>query len=106
MPRIRCCITTGRATCESCATHSNAPAILCEGGLIAAQHLSLHSTLHTERFVTVPTTDLNVVERETIEQVMRETGWNSPKAAQRLGLSRTQLYVRLRKYDLEKRAYS
>jgi transcriptional regulator with PAS, ATPase and Fis domain len=78
-------------------------AILCEGGLIAAQHLSLH----TERPVAVSTTtDLNVVERETIEQVLRQTGWNKSKAAQRLGLSRTQLYVRLRKYDLDKRAYS
>jgi transcriptional regulator of acetoin/glycerol metabolism len=33
---------------------------------------------------------------------MRATGGNKSKAARRLGLSRTQLYVRLRKYDLEK----
>jgi transcriptional regulator with GAF, ATPase, and Fis domain len=78
-------------------------AILCEGGLISAQHLSLH----TGRPVAVSaTTDLNVVERETIEQVMRETGWNKARAAQRLGLSRTQLYTRLRKYDLDKPAYA
>jgi DNA-binding NtrC family response regulator len=78
-------------------------AILCEGGLISAQHLSLH----TEPPVAVSmTTDLNIVERGTIEQVMRETGWNKARAAQRLGLSRTQLYTRLRKYDLDKRAYS
>jgi transcriptional regulator with GAF, ATPase, and Fis domain len=78
-------------------------AILCEGALISAQHLSLH----TEPPVAVSmTTDLNIVERGTIEQVMRETGWNKARAAQRLGLSRTQLYTRLRKYDLDKRAYS
>jgi DNA-binding NtrC family response regulator len=80
-------------------------AILCEGGLIAAEHLSLH----TEPLVAAAastTTDLSVVERGTIEQVMRESGWNKAKAAQRLGLSRTQLYTRLRKYDLDKRAYS
>lgn len=78
-------------------------AILCEGGLISAQHLSLH----TERPSPVSTTtNLNIVERETIEQVMRESGWNKSKAAQRLGLSRTQLYVRLRKYELDKPAYS
>jgi DNA-binding NtrC family response regulator len=78
-------------------------AILCEGGLISAQHLSLH----TESLVAASvTTDLNIVERGTIEQVMRETGWNKARAAQRLGLSRTQLYTRLRKYDLEKRVYS
>ena len=32
---------------------------------------------------------------------MRECRGNKSKAAKRLGLSRTQLYVRLRKYDLE-----
>src|SRR5207248_339645 len=72
-------------------------AILCEGGLISAQHLSLH----TDRLTTSATTDLNAVERQTIEHVMRDTGWNKSKAAKRLGLSRTQLYVRLRKHDLE-----
>jgi transcriptional regulator with PAS, ATPase and Fis domain len=74
-------------------------AILCEGGLISAQHLSLY----TPRRPAVPaaTTDLNVVERETIEAVMRECRGNKSKAAKRLGLSRTQLYGRLRKYDLD-----
>ncbi len=72
-------------------------AILCEGGLISAQHLSLPSA----PTVASSTTDLNVVERQTIEHVMHETGWNKSRAARRLGLSRTQLYVRLRKYDLE-----
>jgi transcriptional regulator with GAF, ATPase, and Fis domain len=46
------------------------------------------------------TTDLNLVERQTIEQVMRDSAWNKSQAAKRLGLSRTQLYGRLRKYDL------
>jgi transcriptional regulator with PAS, ATPase and Fis domain len=72
-------------------------AILCEGGLIGAQHLSLH----VERTVPASTTDLNAVERQTIEHVMRDTGWNKSNAARRLGLSRTQLYVRLRRYNLE-----
>jgi DNA-binding NtrC family response regulator len=73
-------------------------AILCEGGLIASEHLSLRMTR-----TTLPTsTDLNVVERQTIEHVMRDTGGNKSKAAKRLGLSRTQLYVRLRKDDLER----
>jgi DNA-binding NtrC family response regulator len=43
-------------------------AILCEGGLISAQHLSLHMP---ERPAQVATTDLNTVERQTIEAVMR-----------------------------------
>jgi transcriptional regulator with GAF, ATPase, and Fis domain len=71
-------------------------AILCEGGLISPRHLSLYSTRPSGQ----PTTDLNAVERDTIEQVMRECHGNKSKAASRLGLSRTQLYVRLRKYGL------
>jgi len=72
-------------------------AIVCEGGLITSQHLALRTT---ERPAGAATTDLRVVERGTIEAVMRETGGNKVKAARRLGLSRTQLYVRLRKYGL------
>jgi transcriptional regulator with GAF, ATPase, and Fis domain len=73
-------------------------AILCEGGLITARHMSLRAT---ERPAGSATTDLRIVERETIEEVMRETGGNKVRAARRLGLSRTQLYVRLRKYGLD-----
>jgi transcriptional regulator with GAF, ATPase, and Fis domain len=47
------------------------------------------------------TTDLNVFERETIEHVLRDSGGNKSLAARRLGLTRTQLYVRLRKHHLQ-----
>ena len=73
-------------------------AIVCEGGLISASHLSLHAPART---VQPTTTDLFAVERDTIQQVLNDVHWNKSKAAARLGLSRTQLYVRLRKYDLE-----
>ena len=74
-------------------------AILCEGGLISEKHLSFQSAT---RSIHAPTTDLNTVERDTIAQVLHDCHWNKSKAAKRLGLSRTQLYVRLRKYDLER----
>jgi transcriptional regulator with PAS, ATPase and Fis domain len=73
-------------------------AILCEGGPINAQHLALHASTRPPHGAT---TNLNTVERDTIAQVLQECRWNKSKAAQRLGLSRTQLYVRLRKYELE-----
>jgi transcriptional regulator with GAF, ATPase, and Fis domain len=75
-------------------------AILCEGGLISPQHLSLFA----RRPAQAPTTDLSAVERDTITQVLTECRGNKSKAAKRLGLSRTQLYVRLRKYGLEQPA--
>ena len=73
-------------------------AILSEGGLIAPQHLLLPTD---QSGVRAETTDLNEVERQTIQQVMRKTHGNKSRAAKRLGLSRTQLYGRLRKYGLD-----
>jgi DNA-binding NtrC family response regulator len=78
-------------------------AILCEGGMITPRHLSLNADPMTP---SLPTTDLGAAERRTIEQVLRETDGNKAKAARRLGLTRTQLYVRLRKYDLDHAAAS
>jgi two-component system response regulator AtoC len=77
-------------------------AILAEGGLIQPQHLALQRRNKASGDQT--TSNLGTVEREAIERVLRETGWNKSNAARRLGLSRTQLYGRIRKYDLEKPA--
>ena len=74
-------------------------AILCEGGLITGDHLSLRSAN-----VVAPRRPrhLSDVERQTIEQVLHECEGNRSKAARRLGITRTQLYGRLRKYGLER----
>jgi len=74
-------------------------AILCEGGLITVDHLSLRSTS-----VMAPSRPPNLfdIERRTIEQALHESNGNKAKAARRLGITRTQLYGRLRKYGLER----
>jgi DNA-binding NtrC family response regulator len=74
-------------------------AILCDGALITTQHLSLDSPQLAT--TTTTTTDLNTAERRTIKQVMRETRWNKAEAARRLGITRIQLYTRLRKHSLD-----
>jgi transcriptional regulator with GAF, ATPase, and Fis domain len=73
-------------------------AILCEGGPITAEHLSLRGpgVAAPKRRPILPD-----VERRAIEQALHETAWNKSKAARRLGITRTQLYGRLRKYGLE-----
>ncbi len=102
-------------------------AILCEGGLITGEHLSLPPrrtatviavagppevasvAVETTPADPAPPTpalppavgDLASMERTAIEQALRETRFNKAKAARLLGLTRTQLYVRLRKYGLE-----
>jgi two-component system response regulator FlrC len=73
-------------------------AILCEGELIDEEHLALRSGARTPA---AGSTDLGDIERETITQVLRECRWNKARAAKRLGLTRTQLYGRLRKYGIE-----
>jgi transcriptional regulator with GAF, ATPase, and Fis domain len=73
-------------------------AILCEGGLIAREHLSLPAEPSS---TPAPAgTDLHHVEHAMIERVLRESQGNKSKAARRLGLTRTQLYVRLRRHGL------
>ena len=48
-----------------------------------------------------PTGELQTVEKSMIEQALRDTRFNKSKAAQQLGLTRTQLYVRMRRHGLE-----
>ena len=74
-------------------------AILCETGPITSDHLALRAAPLTP--ATAPTTDLRAAERLAIEKALRETDGNKAKTARRLGLTRTQLYVRLRKYEIE-----
>jgi len=69
----------------------------CEDGAIRARDLSLVPAPASQ----VESTDLEVLERRTIERVMRDAKWNKVRASRQLGISRTQLYVRLRKYGLQ-----
>lgn len=71
-------------------------AILTDGD-IERCHLSLRNRVRMPAALT----NLSVVERGTIARVLQETDWNKAKAARRLGLTRTQLYGRLRRYALE-----
>jgi transcriptional regulator with PAS, ATPase and Fis domain len=74
-------------------------AILCQGGLITGDHLSLRPTSFA---APRRPPNLSDVERRTIEQALHESDWNKSKAARRLGITRTQLYGRLRKHGLER----
>ena len=77
-------------------------AILCEGGLITVEHLSLDQGRPASATPTGASspTDLNTVERDMIAQALAACAGNKSKAAVRLGISRTQLYVRMRRYAL------
>jgi DNA-binding NtrC family response regulator len=71
--------------------------VLREDTWIDVEHLSL---THREQVPTLSTTDLGTLERQATEQVLREVDGNKAKAARKLGISRSQLYYRLRKHGL------
>jgi transcriptional regulator with PAS, ATPase and Fis domain len=71
--------------------------IVCEGPFIDAEHLSLAVK---EEMPPLAATDLRGLEQQAITRALREGGGNKARAARQLGISRTQLYSRLRKYGL------
>jgi transcriptional regulator with PAS, ATPase and Fis domain len=74
--------------------------ILSDDGLIEPHHLALHATHATALEPSSPH-DLASIERRKIEEVLRRVDGNKAKAARLLGLTRTQLYVRLRRYGID-----
>ena len=103
-------------------------AILCDGGLITSEHLALTApappsppaprlaapapnevaaaaAATAARPATSPRPtsagDLQAMERAMIEQALQTARFNKSKAAKALGLTRHQLYIRMRKYGFE-----
>ncbi len=98
-------------------------AILCDGGLITAEHLALEvstpavpaapqppgspttdvvtSGAPTRPVRSISAGDLPSMERAMIEQALQRARFNKSKAAKQLGLTRHQLYVRMRRYGFE-----
>jgi transcriptional regulator with GAF, ATPase, and Fis domain len=97
-------------------------AILCDGGLITAEHLAFSPARPTPvavapvaagvaeepevlgRMNTPPpasAADLQALERGMIADALQAARFNKSKAAKALGLTRHQLYIRMRKHGLE-----
>jgi two-component system response regulator FlrC len=72
--------------------------IMCDGPCLDADHLCLRARKH------VPLssiTDLGTLEKKAIVRAMRAADGNKVRAARELGISRMQLYTRLRKFGVE-----
>jgi transcriptional regulator with GAF, ATPase, and Fis domain len=97
-------------------------AILCDGGLITGDYLAITATPHSPRPSPPPeptgapaafappfaapdpepaNDDLQAMERAMIERALQNAKFNKSKAANALGLTRHQLYIRLRKHGFE-----
>ena len=101
-------------------------AILSDGGLITAEHLALmaapppaaapaaipassravEASGHSSEATRLPAPpaavgDLHAIERGMIEEALHKARFNKSRAAAALGLTRAQLYVRMRRHGLE-----
>src|SRR5580765_1244688 len=80
-------------------------AIVCEGGLIRPAMLSLAAPGRNSPVDDVEA-DLHALQRRAITRVLGQVRGNKSQAAKRLGITRNQLYFRLRKYSLDTPAAS
>jgi transcriptional regulator with GAF, ATPase, and Fis domain len=94
-------------------------AILCDGGLITAEHLNLRTVPTAAPAVAaasaapaataaappaeteLPPAGLAGIERTMVAQALEKHRFNKSKAAKELGLTRAQLYVRRKRYGLD-----
>jgi two-component system response regulator AtoC len=85
--------------------------ILADGGLIVAEHLALvprpqtqggtPAVVHHDSHKLVAPQDLESSERAMIEKALQQARFNKSIAAKALGLTRAQLYTRLKRHGLE-----
>jgi transcriptional regulator with PAS, ATPase and Fis domain len=81
--------------------------ILCDGEAIDEEHLHLHcedAALPEQLQPQRDSVDLGLIERTTIQRVLEKTAGNKSRAARMLGLTRKQLYTRIRKFGLAEAA--
>ena len=74
--------------------------LLCEGKLVEAADLSITARLN-ESSQDASFTLLEGVERNTIVQMLKETGGNKLETAKRLGIGRQTLYNKIKAYGIE-----
>ena len=76
--------------------------VLAKGGRIEASELPavLHSTISATDVGKPPT--LVDHEKKLLQEVLEKCGWNKKQAAKRLGISRSTLYDKLKKYQITK----
>jgi DNA-binding NtrC family response regulator len=84
--------------------------ILADGGLIVAEHLALLpiqciadrlSSKKIDAAASREPRDLKSIERELIVKALEQARFSKTEAARALGLTRAQLYTRLKRYQLD-----
>jgi two-component system response regulator HydG len=60
--------------------------------------MAVRATLLSDRTMSA----LKESEKATLHRVLEQCGWNKKEAAKRLGIGRTTLYAKMRKYRINK----
>lgn len=74
--------------------------IMCDGNVLQPEDLVFSSIERSVETVTVQTTNLDDLEKNTILKVLEQNKGNISKSAKELGITRAALYRRLEKYGL------
>ena len=86
--------------------------ILCDGRIITTEHLGLPGAAGAEQAMTLSSPELvihreparvtlDAMERDAIHRALTDARFNKSKAAKALGVTRHQLYIRMRKHGLQ-----
>ena len=74
--------------------------IMCDSDVLEADDFILSSQGRHKEELELETYDLDTIEKNVIQKVLKQNQGNITKAASQLGLTRTSLYRRMEKYDL------
>jgi two-component system response regulator HydG len=73
--------------------------VLCSGGQITPEHLP--TRLSEAMAASAPRRTLQTHERDVLVETLERCGWNKKLAAETLGISRSALYAKIKRYAIE-----
>jgi len=76
-------------------------ALMCRGEVVGLEHLPASLLHDQDGGESVPPGRLHEQERRLIEKTLEQVGWNKYRAAQILGVARSTLYSKIRRYGLK-----
>jgi len=75
--------------------------LMCEAKMVGAQDLSISAPRVETQEDEANLTLMEAMERNTIVQMLKETGGNKLETAKRLGIGRQTLYNKIKAYGIE-----
>ena len=103
--RWRCCRrTAGPATCASLRTRSSAAVNLASGPVIGETDLPASVTLQSANGVRPPPSKPGATSARRLVAALEQARWNQSRAAEKLGMSRSTLWRKMREHQIARRS--